>query len=76
MSFIKTGHITERQTIQFRAEFFNIWNHPQFANPGGAGVDGAVNPGALQVGNPTFGQITGPLAVNPRVIQFGFKYLF
>jgi hypothetical protein len=76
ISFIKTGHITERQTVQFRAEFFNMFNHPQFANPGGAGVDGAVNPQALQIGSPTFGQITGPLAVNPRVIQFGFKYLF
>ena len=73
ISLIKTTHITERQTIQFRTEFFNAFNHPQFANPGG---EGAINPGALQIGNPTFGQITGPLAVNPRVIQFGLKYLF
>jgi hypothetical protein len=73
MSFIKTSHITERQTVQLRFEFFNIWNHPQFAPPGGVG---AINPSALQVGSPTFGEITGPLAVNPRVIQFGFKYLF
>ncbi|HZR20679.1 MAG TPA: carboxypeptidase-like regulatory domain-containing protein [Verrucomicrobiae bacterium] len=73
ISLIKTGHITERQTIQLRTEFFNAFNHPQFANPGGVG---AVNPSALQVGSPTFGQITGPLAVNPRIIQFALKYMF
>ncbi|HTC91176.1 MAG TPA: carboxypeptidase regulatory-like domain-containing protein [Bryobacteraceae bacterium] len=73
MSLIKTTKITERQTVQLRFEFFNAFNHPQFAPPGGIG---AVNPQALQIGSPTFGQITGPLAVNPRVIQFGFKYMF
>ena len=73
ISLIKTTHITERQTVQLRFEFFNAFNHPQFAPPGGIG---AINPSALQVGSPTFGEITGPLAVNPRVIQFGFKYLF
>ncbi len=35
-SFMKTTHITEKHTLQFRADFFNILNHPQFANPGGA----------------------------------------
>lgn len=73
MSLITTTRITERQTMQLRFEFFNIWNHPRFAPPGGIG---AITPQALQVGSPTFGQITGPLAVNPRVIQFGSKYMF
>ncbi len=30
---MKTTHITERQTVIFRAEFFNTFNHPQFSNP-------------------------------------------
>ena len=64
ISLVKTTHITERQAIIFRAEFFNAFNHAQFANP------------ALAVDNPgTFGQIT-TTTVNPRLIQFALKYIF
>jgi hypothetical protein len=35
MSLLKTTAITERISAQFRAEFFNIFNHAQFLNPGG-----------------------------------------
>jgi len=35
MSVYKDWKIQERLTVQFRAEFFNVLNHPQFANPGG-----------------------------------------
>ena len=63
-SFMKTTHITEKQTLQFRTDFFNILNHPQFANPG------------LQQSTPnTFGVITST-SVNPRIIQFGLKFIF
>jgi hypothetical protein len=64
-SLIKTTRIRERQTLQFRAEFFNLFNHPQFSNPGTLAVS---TPG-------TFGQITGT-SVNPRIIQFALKYAF
>jgi hypothetical protein len=64
ISLVKTTHITERQTVILRAEFFNAFNHPQFGNP------------ALAVDTPaTFGQIT-TTTVNPRLIQFALKYLF
>jgi len=59
------GGIRESATLQFRAEFFNLFNHPQFNNPGG--VNFAV------LGN--FGQITST-TVNPRLIQFALKYSF
>ncbi|MBV9769662.1 MAG: hypothetical protein JOZ32_08835, partial [Bryobacterales bacterium] len=63
-SFMKTTHITEKQTLQFRTDFFNILNHPQFSNPG------------LQQSTPnTFGVITAT-SVNPRIIQFGLKFIF
>ncbi len=32
-SIFKNTHLTERAILQFRAEFFNIFNHPNFANP-------------------------------------------
>ena len=63
ISLIKDTKIKEQQTIQFRAEFYNAFNHPQFGNP-----DTGVR-------DPTFGQITSTI-VNPRIIQFGLKYTF
>ncbi len=67
ISLIKTTHITERQMIIFRTEFFNAFNHPQFSNPVAAD---------LAVSTPsTFGQIT-TTSVNPRLIQFALKYVF
>ena len=64
ISLIKNTRITERQSIQLRAEFFNTFNHPQFGNPAVA----RDTPG-------TFGQIT-TTTVNPRVLQFALKYSF
>jgi hypothetical protein len=63
-SLIKTTKITEKQTLQFRAEFFNFLNHPQFGNPATA----RNTPG-------TFGQIT-TTSTNPRLIQLALKYYF
>ena len=64
ISLIKNTHLTERQAIQLRAEFFNTFNHPQFGNP------------AVALDTPaTFGQIT-TTTVNPRVLQFALKYSF
>jgi hypothetical protein len=63
-SLVKVTRLTERQTLQFRAEFFNMFNHSQFNNPGTA----ASTP-------TTFGVITGT-SVNPRLIQFALKYSF
>lgn len=60
----KVGGLREDATLQFRAEFFNLFNHAQFNNP------------AVALDSPaSFGQITG-LSVNPRLIQFGLKYTF
>jgi hypothetical protein len=53
----------ENATIEFRTEFFNALNTPQFANPD------------TNFSSPTFGVIRSG-AVNPRVIQFGLKLSF
>jgi hypothetical protein len=53
----------ERLGVQFRTEFFNIFNHPQFGPP------------ANSYGSATFGQITSQVN-NPRLIQFALKVLF
>ncbi len=58
--------IREGHSLMFRTEFFNTFNHPQFAIPS--------DTDASDVGS-TFGVIDRT-SVNPRVIQFALKYLF
>jgi hypothetical protein len=53
----------ERSSIQFRAEFYNALNHPQFANPDS------------NFSSPTFGVISST-AVNARVGQLALKFMF
>jgi hypothetical protein len=62
MSLLKTTRLTERVNLQFRAEAFNLFNHPNFNLPDNF------------LGSPTFGRITS--ARDPRHIQFGLKLLF
>jgi hypothetical protein len=66
IALLKTTIFRERHAIQFRTEFFNAFNHPQFANPNTA------NPISAPA---TFGDITAT-SVNPRIIQFALKYTF
>jgi hypothetical protein len=60
----------ESMGLDFRAEFFNLFNHPQFGLP--------VNPvnGYADAGSPaTFGKVTY-IVNNPRLVQFGLKFTF
>ena len=59
----------EGMSLQFRAEFFNLFNHAQFFLPGGGS-------GMQDINSPsTFGLIYGTVN-NPRVIQFALKLKF
>jgi len=78
-SIFKNWKFKERLTAQFRAEFFNILNHPIYANPS---LIGNTNPN----GSSTFGcacDTPDQAATNPvlgsggaRAIQLGLKLLF
>ena len=61
--------ISENFNVQFRAEAFNLANHPNWAQPGNSVflAGGAPNPAA--------GRITGILG-NTRQIQFALKLIF
>ena len=59
---IKNFPIHERYKVQFRAEAFNLFNHPNFNNPNG------------NVSAATFGTITAAGA--PRVLQLALKAMF
>jgi hypothetical protein len=74
----KVFKIGERQSLRFRSDFFNLFNHPTFANPlitGTADVQaGAVSAPGGPAGVNT-GQITSTAGA-PRLIQFSLKYSF
>lgn len=77
-SIIKNTAITERTTVQFRAEFFNLTNTPTFFLPPGnnRSMTCIGNPGApCDSGNPAFGQLSSGTATG-RQIQFGLKLIF
>ena len=87
-SVTKNTQITDRFGVQFRAEFFNIFNHPNFALPNHNITPGYDSSGALQCAPPscTDGVITQTPDVaqtnpglgggGPRVVQLGLKFLF
>ena len=60
----------EGMYLQFRAEFFNLFNHPQFFLPG-------TSASAMQDMDspPAFGVINKTVN-NPRLIQFALKLIF
>jgi len=62
-SMFKDFHITERQAVGFRADFFNLFNIASYGNPDSGVTDS------------TFGQISS-VRSNSRVIQFGAHYTF
>ena len=60
----KRTTIMERLTVEFRAEFFDLFNHPQFGPPQGA------------VTSSTFGEVTNTVNSTFRIAQFGLKFVF
>lgn len=72
ISLLKNNKITERVNLQFRADFYNAFNHPQFADPGGGGF---ATVGFVDIDSPATSSITHA-SVNPRLIQFGLHLFF
>jgi len=63
----KVFKLTEGQDLRFRADFFNLFNHPSFANPAFAGVGSTPGSGSARITS-----VVG----TPRLIQFSLKYSF
>ena len=78
LSAFKAVQISERVSAQFRAEFFNILNHPNFNAPnfGGNGVTAISGSGNFN--NSAFGEIgsTRDAPFDPRQIQFALKLYY
>src|SRR5208282_1777373 len=72
VALAKTTAITESVSLEFRAEFFNALNHPEFAQP--TVLDGATN-----INGATFGQITTTGSFRgaaPRIGQLAMRITF
>jgi hypothetical protein len=60
----KRTTIMERLNVEFRAEIFDLFNHPQFGPPNSV------------VTSSTFGEVTNTVNSSFRIVQFGLKFIF
>lgn len=80
-SIIKRLPFSESKSIEFRAEFFNLFNHGNFANPisnlnAVTSSGGSIDPSTGRIINPgDFGRIIST-SNNPRIIQIAIKLNF
>ena len=75
-AIFKRMMFSERYGLEFRTEFFNLFNHPQFGVPG-TNFAPATDPvtGAVNNAANGFGTITSTVN-NPRLIQFALRFRF
>jgi hypothetical protein len=80
-SLAKVFPLSESRAFEFRSEFFNLFNHPNFANPisnlnalfaSGGSIDSTTGQ-VLIPGN--FGRIIST-SNNSRILQLGLKFYF
>jgi outer membrane receptor protein involved in Fe transport len=69
---IPVKKISEVANLQFRAEFFNLPNHPNWAQPGNSIYLNGVGSGTI---NPNVGKATAIIGTS-RQIQFGLRIAF
>jgi hypothetical protein len=77
LAFLKDTRIpkiSEAFDVQFRAEFFNILNHPNYGLPG-LSLFSAIQAGGVAAANASAGKITS-IVGTPRQVQFALKIIF
>lgn len=77
MAGAKDIPITERVGLQFRAEFFNVFNHTNFSYNAAGVTSGGTNSPSVTQANPSlssFGRILG--SADPRIMQFALRLNF
>jgi hypothetical protein len=74
----KGFQLSDRFSLQFRAEFFNILNHPNFNAPNFGGNGVVAIGGSGNFNDPHFGEVgsTRDAPYDPRQIQFALKLYY
>jgi hypothetical protein len=67
LALMRTFNIHERLRMQFRGEWFNTVNHPQYSNPPGSNAT---------VGSRSFGVITSTTGNGSRVAELALRIFF
>ncbi len=77
-SAFKRFKMTERFSLEFRSEFFNILNHPNFNAPNFGGNGVVAIGGSGNITDPHFGEVgsTRDAPYDPRQIQFALKLYY
>jgi len=75
-SLLKDTHLTEVLNMQFRAEFFNIFNHPTFATPSGVVSGANLNTSGPPLTTPTGFGLSSNTQSSEREMQFGLRFTF
>jgi outer membrane receptor protein involved in Fe transport len=75
IALAKTTSISERVKVEFRVEYFNALNHPEFAQP----TSGNAGNGTANIESPNFGEVTTTgnfKAAAPRIGQVAMRITF
>jgi hypothetical protein len=73
VAFLRDFPIAERMRLQFRAEFFNIFNHPVFSTPGATSGNGLASYSTVNIASGS--QVAQTLNSN-RILEFSLKVFF
>jgi len=78
MGLFKTFALTEKRGLQFRAEAYNVWNHPNWC--GNSGCSGTTNIGLDPTNSATFGKVltkgSGSSGQGERNLQLSLRFYF
>jgi hypothetical protein len=80
MSIFKDFRIHETMKLQFRADIFNLFNTPSYANPNsnssGGGLQGGIDDNSSQGGQITLARSFQAFTPDARFFQFALKFIF
>jgi len=74
MGLTRSFAIKEKQSLQLRAEVFNVANHVNYCAAPSQGIVPAIRCPDDNLNSPTFGRILS--SADPRIMQMALKYLF
>jgi hypothetical protein len=74
MGLTRTFAIREKQSLQLRAEVFNLPNHANYCSPAFQGIAPAILCPDVILNSPTFGKLLS--SSDPRIMQLALKFVF